>query len=595
MNGVINDFIDIVRDTKSHVVVVHGNVYDHMYSNDHLFSNFQDFLVTLTEGKFPYCVTYDLFHGMRVVRGSEQMLSKRLGLTSEEKKGNADMELIKALKQAKMVGSSTSQFPVNPLEVFGCMDTFFTSTLQPEEKNVWRTVFIIDSADAIFPASLQNTNRQSERVLSVALTSWSRNHTIRDNGHLIVLITRRASDLDETICDRSFESVQIRIPKPNEEERIAFFSTKAEAIPLLMPIVKTLGKITAGLSLKELGTVVQDPTQELDEIIQSIFVVKRRILKEEYGDILEVITPERGFEALGGLEKPIAKLKRLAKAMREGSTTLVSQGILFMGSPGTGKTVLAEAFAKEAGLSVVKPLDIKSMWLGESERRMSRFIDAIKDLAPVVVFIDEFDQNQGQRGGFDGDSGTSRSLYKKMLEVMSDTSLRGKVLWILATNHPEFIDPAMKRPGRCDLRIPFLPPNEHQLSLICTAAFFQYPDMKHAISDWLLYTRLCHGYNGADMIEVVRRGWEHACEDGRECIEDEDMQWACDDYRPQVSDRIEIMRMSLLALAECSSKNLLPDNWKEVMQEYVEELTGKKPTGHLPDQPSLDNIFFNKN
>lgn len=258
-----------------------------------------------------------------------------------------------------------------------------------------------------------------------------------------------------------------------------------------------------------------------------------------------------------------------------GYTTLVPQGILFSGPPGTGKTIVAEAFAKEAGVNFVKPMDIQTMWLGESEKRMTKFMDAIKDLTPVVVFIDEFDQNQSSRGAFEGDSGVGRRLFKKMLEIMSDTSLRGKILWIFATNRPDLIDSAIKRPGRCDLIIPFLPPDKHQLALICQAAFKQYPEMKSKVKNWNPYARRCEGYSGAQIIEVIRRAWERANDMGRKFIEDKDMVWAYNDYQPQIQQNSDIERMTLLSLMECSSRDLRPENWKKVVKDLFPRESAK--------------------
>ncbi len=160
---------------------------------------------------------------------------------------------------------------------------------------------------------------------------------------------------------------------------------------------------------------------------------------------------------------------------------------------------------------------------------------------------------------------------------MTHTTLRGKILWILATNRPDLIDPAMKRPGRCDLRLPFLPPGKDELSKICVAAFRQFPEMATNIKKWQPYTEKCDGYSGADMIEVIRRAWERASELGQDKIGHEHMEWALSDYRPQALERKEVAKMALLSIIECSSNALLPKNVQELTANYVEELTGVRP------------------
>ncbi|MEK7192002.1 MAG: ATP-binding protein [Patescibacteria group bacterium] len=569
MSEIVKNLLDVVRQRESHALIISGNIYDQISFNSQKFPDLFGFFVSLTEKKFPQIVAYDLFSGTRVIRGSEKAIAKAMGIKSEpdpKEKDDDNAKLIAALKKSKMVGQSA--LPVNPLEAMAAFDQLFRNAdSQP-------TAVVIEYPDALMPAQMANLNVQSSKVLCIAIAKWARDLKIREKGHLVVLLCRRAADLEEMVLDRNFDILQIRCPKPDLADRQSTLETKGFSKEL----TETISKISSGLSLKELERLSAqiNPKARFDEIASEVFFYKQKILRDEYGDVLEIMRPQNGFESIGGLEKPIAKLKKVAESMRQGKTSLAPQGILFMGPPGTGKTVLAEAFAKEAGLNFVKSRDIKSMWVGESERRMSKFLDALKDLEPVVVFIDEFDQNQGQRGGFDGDSGVSRNLFKKMLEVMSDTSLRGKVLWILATNRPDLIDPAMKRPGRCDMRIPFLQPDVKQLALICQAAFRQYPDIRSNIKDWTAYAKKCDGYTGADMVEVVRRAWEHANEKERSAIIAEDMDWACEDYRPQVSDWPQVMRMSLLALVECSSESLMPDNWKEIAGEYIYQLTGQR-------------------
>ena len=566
MNKAIEELISLIKDREHHLLIVSGNVYDLIPPDKKLnqesrktFENLEEYLISLTKKKFPQCLTYDLFSGIQVIRGEERKIEKLMGLGQEESGKNAD--LMNALKKAKM---GNSQFPVNPLEAFPCFDQLL------KNQDSKPTLLIFDYTDAIVPQQIQNSGSQVQKVAAIAFTKWSRSTSIRRKGHLIVILSRQASDLDESVLDRTFQGTQLRLPKPDESERKEFLTDHQLPEELANP----LSKITAGLSFLELEKISHRVASEKnpDLVMKEVFAMKQKVLRDEYGDLMEIMEARNGFETIGGLEKPIEKLREIASAMRQGNITLAPQGMLFMGPPGTGKTVLAEAFAKEAGLNFVKPLDIKSMWLGQSERRMSKFIYAIKDLSPVVVFIDEFDQNQGQRGGFDGDSGTSRSLFKKMLEVMSDTSLRGKILWILATNRSDLIDPAMKRPGRCDLRIPFLPPDEKQLALICEAAFRQYPDMKSGVKDWMPYAKRCQGYTGADIIEMIRRAWEHAVKNGREAVSDEDMEWGHDDYRLPVVDKKTVAVMTLLALLECSSNDLMPSGWKKIGEDFAKEL-----------------------
>lgn len=560
MNSDIKLAAEAIKNHQHNVFLVSDNVYDSIPIGQQTFVDFTDFLIATTQKKFPQCLRYDIFSGTRLVRGDESAVSREMGLIQQTANRDPNADLINALKRAK--SANNSPFPANPMEAFSCFDSLLNKTQKP-------TIIIIERADSLITSQSQLTNNMSERVLAVAVTEWARSNKIRESGHLIFLIARQAENLSTEVVDRAFHVGQFRLAKPSEEERFSFLDGQGVEKSLLT----VTAKASAGLSLNELAKVANDIkksgsiiTQE--ESLGMVFTSKLKVFRDEYGDVLESLATEHGFETIGGLSKPIAKLKKIVSAIKKGQISLVPQGILFLGPPGTGKTILAEAFAKESGLNFVKPKDIKNMWLGESERRMSRFINALKDLAPVVVFIDELDQDQSQRGGFEGDSGVSRNLFKKKLEVLSDTSLRGKILWIFASNRPDLIDPAMKRAGRCDLRIAFLSPDQEQAALVFQSAFKQFPDMKHLIKDWGEFAKLCDGYNGADLIGVARWAWEHVNEDGREEITEQDMLWACQDYQPQIADQEMIARMNLMALIECSSKSLRPDNWRAIVTKF---------------------------
>ncbi len=577
----LRECIEHINASSASVFLMHGNVYDLVMVQERVYDAVLDVLMSVTKKTFPTALGYNVFDGVKVIRGDEKNILARMGLKTEEVNPNdPNAELVDLLKRAKGAASQ-SPFPLNPLELFPCLDRLLRTAGQ-------RSLIIIEHLEALIPSGAGYGSRQNERVLAVALCRWGRDREIRETGNIVVLMTRDISRIDDAITDRAYEIPQLRFPKPDEVKRHNFVysllrypktdtARRYDLTDSLEPDTTFVGAVAnaaAGLSLADIKSIIgKEMLAGDDTVIDKIFRRKAQIFRDEYSDTLEIMDTRFGFDAIGGLGKAKNKLQAIAAAIRDAETTLVPQGILFMGPPGTGKTALAESFAKEAGLNFVKPLDIKSMWVGESERRMTRFLNAVKDLAPVAVFIDEFDQNQGQRGGFEGDSGVSRGLFKKMLEVMSDTSLRGKVLWILASNRPDLIDPAMKRPGRCDLRIPFLPPTEEELMLICDAAFKQYPEMRAKVDNWRSYAHYCRGYTGADMIEVVRRAWEICNERGHEVINDDDMRCACLDYVTQIFDKVQIVRMALLALIECSSRYLMPDHWKSQMVSFFEDLT----------------------
>jgi SpoVK/Ycf46/Vps4 family AAA+-type ATPase len=117
---------------------------------------------------------------------------------------------------------------------------------------------------------------------------------------------------------------------------------------------------------------------------------------------------------------------------------------------------------------------IYSRWVGDTERHLERALEAIVAWRPCIIFMDEIDQ--ALRRGESGDSGVSNRVFKRLIEAMSDTSLRGHVLYVGATNRPDLLDTAMLRPGRLDKKIPILAPDANERATIpevLTSAAFQ--------------------------------------------------------------------------------------------------------------------------
>ena len=136
------------------------------------------------------------------------------------------------------------------------------------------------------------------------------------------------------------------------------------------------------------------------------------------------------------------------------------KGVLLYGPPGTGKTLLAKAVANESNahfISISGP-EIMSKFYGESEARLREIFKEAKEKAPSIIFIDEIDSIAPKREEVTGE--VERRVVSQLLSLMDGLEARGKVIVIAATNRPNAIDPALRRPGRFDREIEIKVPDK---------------------------------------------------------------------------------------------------------------------------------------
>jgi len=136
------------------------------------------------------------------------------------------------------------------------------------------------------------------------------------------------------------------------------------------------------------------------------------------------------------------------------------KGVLLYGPPGTGKTLLAKAVANESNahfISISGP-EIMSKFYGESEARLREIFKEAREKAPSIIFVDEIDSIAPKREEVTGE--VERRVVSQMLSLMDGLEARGKVIVISATNRPNAIDPALRRPGRFDREIEIKVPDK---------------------------------------------------------------------------------------------------------------------------------------
>ncbi|MGF1544569.1 MAG: AAA family ATPase [Parvularculaceae bacterium] len=217
-----------------------------------------------------------------------------------------------------------------------------------------------------------------------------------------------------------------------------------------------------------------------------------------------------GYDELGGLGPQLARVREMIETPIKNPTLFAHlgveppKGVLLSGPPGTGKTLLARAVAEECGAAFfqINGPEIASKHFGDSEKQLREIFDAAARKAPSVVFIDEIDAIAPKRESLAGDRQVERRGVAQLLTLMDGLSVRGQITVMAATNLPDAIDGALRRPGRFDREISFTPPDAAgrlEILAIHTRGMPLADDV-----DLKALAAETHGYVGADLAALAR-------------------------------------------------------------------------------------------
>ena len=237
--------------------------------------------------------------------------------------------------------------------------------------------------------------------------------------------------------------------------------------------------------------------------VDAVLVTQKTVFHiAERGETLRGV-PQVTYEDIGGLKEEIQKVREMIELplrhpeIFEKLGIEAPKGVLLYGPPGTGKTLLAKAVANESNahfISISGP-EIMSKFYGESEARLREIFKETKEKAPSIIFIDEIDSITPKREEVTGE--VERRVVSQLLSLMDGLEARGKVIVIAATNRPNAIDPALRRPGRFDREIEIKVPDKRgrlEILLIHTRNMPLESDVNQE-----KIASVSHGFVGADL------------------------------------------------------------------------------------------------
>jgi AAA+ superfamily predicted ATPase len=567
---------------ESSMFVLHGNVHDTVLTENALVG-VADYLAQAVFEKKDIVIRYNVSTGCRFVK----------------KAGRID-----ALEELLLLRTPDKVLPL-------------LERLLYTHNNV---AVIVEYAEMVAPVGDSAFFSESDRLSVVALQRWSLAPQLESADNIIVLITELPSELNPKIVANP-RVAAVKVPMPSLEERraaIKFVNPQIDAasvdrladitaglktiqvkgilqappagaddaearLRFIKSLVgdearaRKLAAVTSGMSRDEIQDQVgvkataaddaEDKKEELDEILRLIGKRKREVIERECFGLIEFVEPSHDFSVVGGIDEVKKELGTIARNIREGRKSRVPMGLLFTGPMGTGKTFVAEAFAKESGLTTIKLKNFRSKWVGSTESNLERILGVIQGIGNVIVIIDEADRSFSSGGGGeegDGDGGTNSRIVARLKEFMSDTSNRGRVLFILMTNRPDKIDIDLKRAGRLDRKIPFLyPQSAEEVEMVLAAQIrkhklkstLEFPRDRAAISEKIV------GYSNADFEAVALLANDYAAEIGPDApVDVACFQKAVADYLP--SRDVEMLEyMELLAVFEASNRRMLPQKY----------------------------------
>ena len=219
--------------------------------------------------------------------------------------------------------------------------------------------------------------------------------------------------------------------------------------------------------------------------------------------VKEAKVPAVTYEDIGGLKEELKRVREMIELPLKHPELFdrlgiePPKGVLLYGPPGTGKTLIAKAVANESGANffAINGPEVMSKWYGESEARLRKIFEDAEKNAPSIVFIDELDAIAPKREEVTGE--VERRVVATLCTVLDGLKSRGKVIVIGATNRPNALDPAIRRPGRFDREIEIGVPDREGRKEILQIHTRGMPLAKDVDLDRL--ADITHGFVGADL------------------------------------------------------------------------------------------------
>ena len=438
--------------------------------------------------------------------------------------------------------------------------------------------FIFYYPEYIIPAGDYITEQDKQNI--VALHSAINSSNFVNSANIAFFVTESTANIHPMFLGNNSRISLLNIELPDEEQRFDFITdwynahedyyrkTSTRNITL-----HTVAKLTAGLQLISIEDILLSAYGAGQMTTKQILNKKKEIIRKEFGEVIEIFDTEGlSLSQFAGQDNIKNYFKEVViDAIKNGDTDIVPKGVMLMGPPGTGKTFFAKCLAADSGISFVefKLSKILGKYVGESEKSMEKALQVFRALSPCGVFMDEIDQSMSRgQGGSDGASSVNANLFGMLLAEMSKPSNRGKILWFAATNYPNNVDEALKRPGRFDKKIPFFAPTKAERAAVFKHHLTKSSDLtmdENIDIDYLVENT--DGYTQAEIEAIVVKARELARRKQSESITQDIVELAMSYMLSNQNDKIR--EMEDIALKECNDQEFIPPEYRARQRELL--------------------------
>lgn len=454
----------IINSGQARSVVVSGNIYD-LYYDGREYVPLMQFLQSKTKVPGLIQVVYELNGPVRV--SDEDRVKLREAWTAWKNGVSVDVVAAReVLPDGSKYELRRREFDQYLRDAIGnatqALEFMRQLTICSRSCLKENLLILIEGADILLPSGDGDVARMNDAQLRriTIVTDWFGDPAFFNGKDNVVLLAESRSLIHPRIA-RLPQVLSVEIPSPDLAGRKHYtqWHTANSGNKAIAETVDMVADATAGLSIHAMRQLLlasdysrepiqrQDTTRQVENFIQS----------QLGDDVIEFKKPIHTLKDCVGFSKLKEFLHTYLIPRMKLPDDRALPGAAIAGPIGGGKTFIFEAVAAELDIPVLVLKNIRSQWFGQTDVIFERLRRVLEALEKVVIFVDEADTQFGSVG--EGAHETERRLTGKIQAMMSDTKLRGRVIWLLMTARIHLLSPDIRRPGRVgDLIIPVLDP-----------------------------------------------------------------------------------------------------------------------------------------